>query len=313
MKTIIVTGCAGFIGFHVAKKLLERKNKVVGIDNLNDYYDLSLKESRLKILQKNSHFQFYKQDFSEEININEKIDKICHLGAQAGVRYSIENPLDYEKSNCLGTLQVFEFARKNKIKTIIYASSSSVYGNCKNAPFKETENTNEPISLYAATKKSNELYAYTYHHLFGINMTGLRFFTVYGPYERPDMAPFKFTKNIIEGKTIDVYNNGKMKRDFTYIDDIVSGVISALEKEHPYEIFNLARGEEVELMDFIKAIEEATGKKAKINFMPLQDGDVLLTSGDITHAKDKLKYNPKTSIKEGVKKMVKWYKKYYNF
>ena len=311
MKTILVTGCAGFIGFHVSKKLLEDGNMVVGVDRINNYYEVSLKESRLKILQENPNFKFYNQDFSEGINIDEKIDKICHLGAQAGVRYSIENPLAYEKSNCLGTLQVFEFARKNKIRTVVYASSSSVYGNCKNAPFKETENVNEPISLYAATKKSNELYAYTYHHLFGINMTGLRFFTVYGPWGRPDMAPFKFTKNILEEKTIDVYNNGKMKRDFTYIDDIVAGVVSALEKEYSYEIFNLARGEEVELMNFIKAIEKATGKEAKINFMPLQDGDVLLTSGDITHAREKLGYDPKTSIEEGMKNVVKWYREYY--
>jgi UDP-glucuronate 4-epimerase len=233
------------------------------------------------------------------------------LGAQAGVRHSIENPLAYEKSNCLGTLQIFEFARKNKIKTVVYASSSSVYGNCKNPPFKETENISEPISLYAATKRSNELYAYTYHHLFGINMTGLRFFTVYGPWGRPDMAPFKFTKSIIEGKTIDVYNEGKMKRDFTYIEDIVNGIILALEKEYPYEIFNLARGEEIELMDFIKTIEKVTKKDAKINFMPLQDGDVLLTSGDITYAKEKLRYNPKVSIEEGMKKMVEWYEEHY--
>jgi len=311
MKTILVTGAAGFIGFHTAKKLLERGDKIIGIDNLNDYYDVSLKEARLNILKKFQNFSFYKKDISEEIKVQEKIDSICHLAAQAGVRYSIENPLVYEISNSLGTLQVFEFARKNKIKTIVYASSSSVYGNNPHAPFKETMQLDKPISLYAATKKSNELYAYTYHHLFGINMTGLRFFTVYGPWGRPDMAPFKFTKNILEGKEIDVYNNGKMQRDFTYVEDIVSGIVSALDKEYAFEIFNLARGESVELMSFIRAVEEAAGKKAKINFKPMQPGDVLLTSGDISKAKKMLDYNPKTSIGEGIKNFVNWYKEYY--
>jgi len=194
MKKILVTRSAGFIGFHVSKVLLERGDKVIGIDNLNDYYDVSLKENRLKELKKFSNFQFYKKDISEEIKLEEKIDIICHLAAQAGVRYSIKNPLAYEKSNSLGTLQIFEFARHKKIPTVIYASSSSVYGNIKKIPFKENEDTSKPISFYAATKKSNELYAYTYHHLYGINMTGLRFFTVYGPWGRPDMAPFKFLK-----------------------------------------------------------------------------------------------------------------------
>jgi len=311
MKTILITGAAGFIGFHTAKKLLERGDKIIGIDNLNEYYDVSLKEARLNILKKFPNFSFYKKDISEEIKIQEKIDQVCHLAAQAGVRYSIENPLIYEKSNSLGTLQVFEFARKNNIKTVVYASSSSVYGNNPDAPFKETMKLDKPISLYAATKKSNELYAHVYHHLFGINMTGLRFFTVYGPWGRPDMALFKFTKNILEEKEIEVYGNGNMKRDFTYVEDIVGGIVSALDKEYSFEIFNLARGESIELMDFIKAIEEATGKIAKINFKPMQPGDVLLTSGDIAKAKEMLGYNPKTSVGEGIKNFVSWYKEYY--
>ncbi len=308
MKTILVTGGAGFIGFHISKKLLERGDKVVGIDNLNDYYDVFLKEARLKELKKFENFKFYKQDISEGIKINEKIDIICHLAAQAGVRYSIEHPLIYEKSNMLGTLQVFEFARHNKIASVIYASSSSVYGNNYKVPFKETMQLDKPISLYAATKKANELYAHVYHNLYGINMTGLRFFTVYGPWGRPDMALFKFTKKILEGKPIDVYNSGKMKRDFTYIDDIVQGIILALDKECPLEVFNLARGETTELIDFIKAIENSTGKVADKNMMPMQAGDVLSTSGDISHAKEVLGYEPKTSIREGVKNFVEWYK-----
>jgi len=311
MKTILVTGSAGFIGFHTSKRLLERGDKIVGIDNLNDYYDVSLKKARLKELEKFKNFKFYKQDVSEGIKIDEKIDEICHLAAQAGVRYSIENPLAYEKTNMLGTLQVFEFARHNNIPSVIYASSSSVYGNNKDAPFNEKMQLDKPISLYAATKKANELYAYTYHYLYGINMTGLRFFTVYGPWGRPDMALFKFTKNILEDKQIDVYNSGKMKRDFTYIDDIVQGIILALDKESKFEIFNLARGKTIELIDFIKAIENSIGKVADKNMMPMQAGDVLLTSGDITHAREILEYSPKVSIKEGVESFVCWYKKYY--
>lgn len=312
MTTILVTGAAGFIGFHTSKELLERGDKVIGIDNLNNYYDPLLKMSRLEQLSKYKNFKFYKQDISDGISVDENVNKICHLAAQAGVRYSIENPLAYQKANSLGTLQVFEFARQNKIPSVVYASSSSVYGNSSEAPFKEDMKIDEPISFYAATKKSNELYAHTYHHLYGINMTGLRFFTVYGPWGRPDMAPFKFTKKILENETIDVYNNGKMKRDFTYIDDITSGIVLALDKESPFEIFNLARGETVELMDFVSAIEEATGKVAKKNMMPMQAGDVLLTSGDIGRAKTMLGYTPKISIEKGVKEFVDWYKKYYN-
>jgi UDP-glucuronate 4-epimerase len=310
MKKILITGAAGFIGFHVSKKLLEEGYEIIGIDNLNDYYDVKLKEDRLKILEENPQFSFERKDISEELDI-ERADAIIHLAAQAGVRYSIENPLAYEKSNNLGTLQVFEYARKNNIKTVVYASSSSVYGNMKDAPFKESYQLDKPISLYAATKKNNELVAYTYHHLYGINMTGLRFFTVYGPWGRPDMALFKFTEKILKEDEIEVYNNGEMHRDFTYIDDIVTGVVSALKNNYPYEVFNLARGETVKLTKFVEAIEDATGKKARIRYEKLQPGDVLITSGDITHAKEKLGYEPKTSVREGVQNFVKWYREYY--
>lgn len=312
IETILTTGAAGFIGFHVSKKLLEQGKHVVGVDNLNDYYDVSLKKSRLNELKKFNNFKFYKQDISNGINVEEKIDKICHLAAQAGVRYSLQNPLAYEKSNSLGTLQIFEFARQSKIPTIIYASSSSVYGNNLEAPFNEKMNLGKPISLYAATKKANELYAHTYHHLYGINMTGLRFFTVYGPWGRPDMALFKFVKKILNNEPIDVYNGGEMKRDFTYIDDIVSGVTLSLEKEYPFEVFNLARGETVTLLDFIKTIESTIGKSAEKNMMPMQAGDVLLTSGDIGHATEKLGYKPKVSLRDGVEKFIDWYRGYYN-
>ncbi|HNZ52066.1 MAG: UDP-galactose-4-epimerase [Candidatus Diapherotrites archaeon ADurb.Bin253] len=310
-KTILVTGAAGFIGFHTSKALLDRGDKVVGIDNLNSYYDPKLKLSRLDILKKYRNFKFYKQNIEDGIKIKEKIDVICHLAAQAGVRYSLENPFEYEKSNMLGTLTIFEFARNNKIKTIIYASSSSVYGNEKKVPFKESQKLDSPISLYAATKKANELYAYVYHHLFGINMTGLRFFTVYGPWGRPDMAIFKFTKNIIENKPIDVYNNGKMKRDFTYIDDVVSGILSSIDKGYAFEIFNLGRGKQEELINFIDEIERNVGNKVKRNLLPLQAGDVLETFADTTKARKLLNYKPKTSINEGIKNFVKWYKEYY--
>ena len=309
-KSILITGAAGFIGFHTAKTLLERGDTVIGIDNLNDYYDPKLKQARLEILEKYPNFKFYKSDISEEIPVKEYIDVICHLAAQAGVRYSLENPKAYEKSNMLGTLNIFEFARQNKIKTVVYASSSSVYGNSKEIPFTESQKLDTPISLYAATKKANELYAYVYHHLYGINMTGLRFFTVYGPWGRPDMALFKFTKNILNNKPIDVYNNGDMKRDFTYVDDIVSGIISSIDHAYPFEIFNLARGESIPLTEFIKEIEKNT-KPAEKNMLPMQPGDVSETFGDISLAKEKLDYSPQTSVAEGVKNFINWYKEFY--
>lgn len=313
MVTNLVTGCAGFIGMHVADALLKRGDTVVGIDNLNDYYDIQLKKDRLDKLQKYDSFTFYKQDFAEGIHIDESIDKICHLGAQAGVRYSLINPQAYEHANNKGTLELFEFARKKGIQEIVFASSSSVYGNASNAPFNEAQQTN-PISVYAATKLSNEILAQTYHDLYGMHMIGLRFFTVYGPWGRPDMAPYIFTEKILKGEQIEIYNNGKMQRDFTYIGDIVSGVVSALDNvsKIKFEIINLARGEEIQLMDFVKCVENATKKDAQIIFKPLQQGDVLRTSGDITKAKKLLGYNPKTSIQEGIQNFVEWYKEYHH-
>ena len=315
--TIIVTGSAGFIGFHTAKKLLEHGHNVIGIDNFNDYYDVQIKEDRNKILEENKNFKLYRVDLGDEEAIKrlfekEKIDKICHLGAQAGVRYSIENPQAYENANIKGTLNLLEAARHNNIKDFIFASSSSVYGNQEKVPFSETDNIDYPISFYAATKKANELMAYTYHHLYGLNCVGFRFFTVYGPWGRPDMALFKFTKLILEDKPIPVFNAGKHSRDFTYIDDIVDGVITAIENPFSYEIINLGNNTPVELLDYIATIEKAIGKKAKKEMLPLQDGDVEKTYADIEKAQKLLNYNPKTDINIGIKNFVDWYREYYS-
>ncbi len=310
-RVVLLTGCAGFIGFHTALKLLNLGYRVLGVDNLNSYYDVSLKNSRLDILRGFENFVFFEQDIADGFSFDENIDVICHLAAQAGVRYSIEDPLVYERSNNLGTLQVFEFARHNNVEKVVFASSSSVYGNCDVTPFREDMQLDKPISLYAATKKSNELMAYTYHHLFGIKMVGLRFFTVYGPYGRPDMAIFKFTKNIFAGDEIEVFNNGELFRDFTFVDDVVSGIISSIERDFDFEIFNLARGESVKLTSFIEAIENAVGRRAVVKNVGMQPGDVNVTSGDISKAREFIGYNPKTSIGDGVKLFVDWYKKYY--
>jgi len=314
----LITGCAGFIGFHLSKKLLEEGGFVIGIDNLNNYYDPQLKKERLKILEQYDNFSFSQVDIADYQEL-EKVfkeyspEKVCHLAAQAGVRYSLTHPFVYEKTNMLGFLNILELMRKYKIKNIVFASSSSVYGGIKKIPFKEDMNINKPISLYAATKAANELYAHVYHHLYGINAIGLRFFTVYGPWGRPDMALFLFTKAILENKPIKVFNYGKMKRDFTYIDDIINGIVSSLNKVSKlgYEIFNLGCSSQVKLMDFIKAIEEELGKKAKKNMLPLQAGDVLQTYADVSKAKRLLGYQPKVKIKKGVKKFIKWYKEYY--
>lgn len=317
-KTILVTGSAGFIGFHVTKKLLETGNKVIGIDSLNNYYEPKLKKDRNKILLESKNYKFYKLNLKNEKELKKiftenKIDKICHLAAQAGVRYSLENPLAYEESNLKGFINIIECARHFKVKDFIYASSSSVYGKNKmdKKGFKESDEVNQPISLYAATKKANELIAYNYHHLFGINCTGLRFFTVYGPYGRPDMAIYIFTKNILAGKSIDVYNHGKMFRDFTYVGDIVDGIIKSLEKSYPYEIFNLGDSDTIELKYLITNIEQNLKQKAKINFKPIQPGDVEKTFANISKAKKMLGFNPKTKIEEGVKNFIEWYKEYY--
>lgn len=310
---ILVTGGAGFIGFWTAKKLIERGDNVIIIDDLNPYYDTTLKKARLNNLDTENFHQVDLSDYEKlkEVFKKHKIDKICHLAAQAGVRYSLENPFQYERSNGLGTLNLLELCKEFNIKDFIFASSSSVYGGNKKQPFSEDDSVDNPISLYAATKKYNELQAHVYHHLHGINCTGLRFFTVYGPYGRPDMALFKFTKNILEGKPIEVYNHGDMKRDFTYIEDITKGVLSAIDNPFPYEIFNLARGEKIPLMDFIKEIETQLGKQAKKEYLPLQPGDVPETSADISKAKRYFNYQPQTSVKEGVKKFVEWYREFY--
>ena len=269
-----------------------------------------------KELEKFDNVKIIKADISDyktmgTIFKNNSFDKICHLAAQAGVRYSLENPFAYEKANGVGTLNLLELTRKNKIKDFIFASSSSVYGGNKKMPFSELDNVDSPISLYAATKRYNELQAHVYHNLYGLNCTGLRFFTVYGPYGRPDMALFLFTKSILEGKEIAVFNHGNMKRDFTYVSDCVSGVISALDKSYPFEIFNLARGEQVKLDKFIEEIEKNLGIKSKRKLLPLQPGDVPETSADISKAIKLLGYNPKVSVKEGIKNFIDWYKKFY--
>jgi UDP-glucuronate 4-epimerase len=311
---ILVTGSAGFIGFHTTKALLEKGHRVIGIDNMNKYYDVSLKEARNNILKQNKNYVFYKENIANKEELfkiieKEKPEKILNLAAQAGVRYSLENPFVYEESNLKGFLNILEACREFKLN-LVYASSSSVYGANKKIPFSEKDRTDKPISLYAATKKSNEEMAFTYNHLYKIKTTGLRFFTVCGPYGRPDMALFSFTKDILEEKPIKLFNNGKMKRDFTFVSDIVDGILLALEKEFDCEVFNLARGESQNLIDFVIEIENNT-KKAVKEFFPLQQGDVLITSADITKAKKLLGYNPKKSLKEGVKEFVEWYKEYY--
>ena len=331
---ILLTGAAGFIGMHVASKLLKRGDSVIGIDNLNSYYDPELKKERLKLLNNFERFNFKKIDISDSDEIKNifskhKFDRVVHMAAQAGVRYSIENPSEYIKSNLLGFGNIIENCRNNKVEHFVYASSSSVYGGNTKTPFKENHSVDHPISLYAATKKSNELHAHVYSHLYGLPSTGLRFFTVYGPWGRPDMALFKFTKNIFENKPIDVYNSGKMVRDFTYIDDIVEGVIRVTDKislpsnmhdannpnasisDAPYRIFNIGCGQPTNLMDYIKAIEENIGVKAEMNFLEAQPGDVLITSSDNQLLNDWIEFMPSTSIDVGVKKFIDWYRKFY--
>jgi len=313
---ILVTGTAGFIGFHLAKALLERGDKVIGVDDLNDYYDVKLKQDRNEILKKHENYKFHKIDIADYEKLkdifSEDIDCVVNLAAQAGVRYSLENPHVYEKSNNKGFLNILELCRRFEIKNVVYASSSSVYGESKEIPFKEEQQLDKPISLYAATKKSNELMAYTYHHLYNLNCIGLRFFTVYGEWGRPDMALYKFVKNIVNGKPIDVYNNGDMKRDFTYISDVVDGVVAAIDNPMEYEVINLGRGEPQDLMYFIKCIEKSLGRKAMKNMMPMQPGDVPLTYADTTKAEKLLNYEPKVSIEEGVKRFVEWFERYHN-
>ena len=314
---ILVTGAAGFIGFHLSKKLLELGISVVGLDNLNPYYDVTLKQSRLKVLQDaEGDFEFFQLDLCDYDELNAlfqktKPNKVCNLAAQAGVRYSIQNPFTYQKSNLEGFLNILECCRHHEVENLVYASSSSVYGKNEKFPFSVEDNVDHPISLYAATKKANELMAHTYSHLYGIPTTGLRFFTVYGPYGRPDMALFLFTRAILAGEPIKVFNHGKMERDFTYIDDIVSGVIASLEKNYNYEVFNLGNNKMVQLNHFIECIEKSLGQEAVKNYMPIQPGDVPKTCADIDHSIEKLGYDPKTTIEVGVERFIDWYREYY--
>ena len=314
---VLVTGAAGFIGFHTAMELLKEGHIITLIDNFNDYYEPALKRSRAKMLFDSYGVQVLEVDVTdysrlEEVFMNNDFKKIFHSAAQAGVRFSIENPFIYEKTNIRGTLNLLELSRRYNIEQFVLSSSSSVYGSREKAPFSEEDKVDRPISVYAASKKSNEELCFTYWHLYGIKCTCLRFFTVYGPWGRPDMAIFKFTKNILEKKPIEVYNSGKMKRDFTFISDIVSGVVSALKTPFDYEIFNLARGEALNLLDFINEIEKSTGIKADMKMMELQPGDVRITNADISKARKMLNYQPGVSTAEGIKMFVDWYIWYHN-
>lgn len=325
---ILVTGAAGFIGFHLSKALIDRKDSVIGIDNINDYYDIELKKSRLDNINQHenaSFFKFVKADisdrkFMEDFFTNNKFDIVINLAAQAGVRYSLEKPYKYVDSNLIGFMNILEGCRHSNIQHLIYASSSSVYGMNEKQPFHIDDRVDNPISLYAATKKSNELMAYSYSHLYKIPTTGLRFFTVYGPYGRPDMAYFKFTKNILNGDPINVFNNGDMRRDFTYIDDVIEGIVKTIDqpitaKDHniqdPYRLFNLGNNKPVSLSQFIKEIEDACNKKAIKKFLPMQQGDVYETYADIDNLIETFGYKPETSIRTGIANFVDWYKSYY--
>jgi len=317
MTKILVTGAAGFIGSHLSHKFCHNGDEVVGIDNFNDYYDVNLKKARIDRLTALENFTLQDGDISDRDFVNSvfydfKPDRVVHLAAQAGVRYSIDNPHAYVDSNLVGFVNMLEACRHNNVQHFVYASSSSVYGANKKLPFSVDDNVDYPISLYAATKKSNELMAHSYAHLYGLPCTGLRFFTVYGPWGRPDMALFLFTKAILENKPIKVFNQGQMKRDFTYVDDIVSGIVASLDKSYPHEIFNLGNSNTVDLMYFIERIEKELGKKAIKKMMPMQKGDVAETFADISKAQKMLGFRPKTSVDKGIKKFIAWYKKYYN-
>ena len=323
---ILVTGAAGFIGYHLAQRLLSQGQQVYGIDNLNDYYDVNLKKARLAQLQSHSEFTFQQLDLSDRAGIsqlfqNQKIDRVVHLAAQAGVRYSLDNPHAYADSNLMGFLNILEGCRHSKIEHLVFASSSSVYGNNTKVPFAVSDNVDHPISLYAATKKANELMAHSYSHLYNLPITGLRFFTVYGPWGRPDMAYFKFVKAIAENKPIDVYNFGKMQRDFTYIDDVIEGIVRVIEKPPqsdsetssavPYKIYNIGNNSPVELLTFIEVVEAAMGKTAVKNLFPMQPGDVPSTYADVDDLMADVGFKPSTPIEEGIRQFVEWYRDYY--
>ncbi len=335
MGKILVTGVAGFIGFYFAKALLDRGKEVIGIDNLSDYYDVTLKKDRLIQLQKCDRFYFQKLDLSDRSGVSNLFadfvpEKVVHLAAQPGVRYSLKNPQPYIDSNIVGTFNVLEGCRHVEVKHLVFASSSSVYGANKKQPFSIKDNVDRPVSLYAATKKASELMVHSYSHLYNIPATGLRFFTVYGPWGRPDMAPFIFTKAILEDRPINVFNYGKMRRDFTYIDDIVMGIIKVLDKipqrsTHnqseldptpgnscaPYKIYNIGNNKPIELLYFIEQIEKTIGKKATKNLLPMQPGDVLETYADLTETIAEIGFEPTTSIESGIPRFVDWYRSYY--
>jgi UDP-glucuronate 4-epimerase len=314
-KQILITGAAGFIGFHLAHYLKKRGERVIGYDNFNNYYSVKLKKHRAENLQK-ADVEVVVGDICDSTSLTKIIKKhqithIVHLAAQAGVRYSLENPLAYIRSNIEGFTHILEICRQNGPISLIYASSSSVYGLNKKNPFSEKDITDYPVSVYGATKKSNELLAYTYHHLYHFPITGLRFFTVYGPWGRPDMAYYAFTQSILEGKPINLFNFGKMKRDFTYIDDIVRGTVAAIDLSAPCEIFNLGNHKPIELLSFIRILEQALGKKAQLEPKPMQKGDVLETFADIQHSQEKLGYYPLTSLEEGIPRFVEWFREYH--
>ena len=309
----LVTGGAGFIGSALARSLVEDGHQVVAIDNLNDYYDISLKKDRVQNLP--AEVSFIQMDVNDpkllDLCQQEKFDGICHLAAQAGVRYSLEAPGEYIANNYVATFTILEIAKKADIKKVIFASTSSVYGESDNVPFSEDFAADTPVSVYAATKRGSEILAHSYHTLYGIDFIALRFFTVYGPWGRPDMAPYIFTDKILKGEKISVFNNGDMMRDFNYIDDIVAGFKQALELGVGYKIYNLGNGSPVQLMDFITTIETATNTKADIEFMPMQPGDVTKTFADISAAQQDLQYNPTTSLEQGIEQYVAWFREYY--
>ena len=330
----LVTGCAGFIGFHVCNRLLGQGHYVVGIDNLNDYYAVSLKQDRLHQLVSHPNFRFDELDLADRVGVaclfaKEKFQRVIHLAAQAGVRYSLDNPMAYADSNLIGHLTILEGCRQHGIEHLVYASSSSVYGLNGKLPFSTADSVDHPVSLYAATKKANELMSHSYSHLYGIPTTGLRFFTVYGPWGRPDMALFKFTKAILDGKPIDVYNNGQLSRDFTYIDDIVEGILrisDVIPKSNsdwcveqgtpatssaPYRIYNIGNGQSVKLLDFIDALEKALGRPAIKNMMPMQPGDVYATWAETDDLFSVTSYRPQVVVQDGVNRFVDWYRTYY--
>ncbi|MDA8414844.1 MAG: NAD-dependent epimerase [Desulfobacteraceae bacterium] len=331
---ILVTGAAGFIGFHLAQRLLERGDEVVGLDNLNTYYDVSLKDARLGLLEAHPGFRFVRAALEDRPTVaalfsDEHFDMVVNLAAQAGVRYSLQNPNAYIDSNIVGFMNVLEGCRHNNVKHLVYASSSSVYGANTTVPFSVHDTVDHPVSLYAATKKSNELMAHTYAHLFGLPVTGLRFFTVYGPWGRPDMAYFSFTKAILEGRPIDVFNHGRMQRDFTYIDDIAEGIVRVLghiprpdpawnaaspdpaTSSAPYRLYNIGNNQPVELGHFIEVLEEYLGKKAHKNMLPIQAGEVLVTCADVDDLRHEVGFRPSTPIREGLRRFVEWYREFY--